>query len=258
MATAIPWTDYVSAWGSIVAIVVALISVGIAAVAWSQARDSAADSSRSASAAEQTAGSAKEISEASQKALQAATAQLEVATREHERQEAERARQAIVDRIVLTDVVPAEGEDPAIGVFRVAFTNSGTRDLTDAYLTILFVRGSASELLTDRWGGPDSSGSRDSTRERWPGPNGSPLDLDYVVKPVGAQRGVWKLQYVRIQRQGMFPIRVKLFHADLAGDGPWIDAWIHVDEDGKTRIQNITADDPNEAFEGRLDELRQD
>jgi hypothetical protein len=56
----------------------------------------------------------------------------------------------------------------------------------------------------------------------------------------------------------MFPIRVKLFHADLAGDGPWIDAWIHVDEDGKTRIQNITAEDPNEAFVGRLDELRQD
>jgi hypothetical protein len=257
MATAIPWTEYVSAWGSLAAIVIALVSVGIAAVAWSQARDSAADSSRSADAAERTALSAKEISEASKKALEAATAQLEVATREHERQEAERARQPIVDRIALTDVVPAEGEDPAIGVFRVAFTNSGTRDLTDAYLTILFVRGSASELMTGRWGDPDSSGSRDSTRERWPGPDGSPRDLDYVVKPVSAQRGFWRLQYVRIQRQGMFPIRVKLFHADLAGDGPWIDAWVHVEEDGKTRIQNIDTENP-EAFEGRLNALRQD
>ncbi len=258
MATAIPWTDYVSAWGSLAAIVIALLGVGFAAAAWSQARDSAADAFRSAEAAERTSDSAKESSEASTKALQAATAQLEVATREHEQLEAERARQPIVDRIALTDVVPAKGDDPAIGVFRVAFTNAGTRDLTDAHLTILFVRGSAAELLTGRWGDPDPSGSRDSTRERWPGPDGLPLDLDYVVKPVSAQRGIWKLQYVRIQRQGLFPIRVKLFHIDLAGDGPWADAWVHVAEDGKTRIQNVDDAKPDEVVEGRPDELRQD
>lgn len=258
MATAIPWTDYVSAWGSLAAIVIALIGVGFAVAAWGQARDSAADASRSAVAAERTADLAKEFGEASTKALEAATAQLEVATREHEQLEAERARQPIVDHIALTDVVPAEGEDPAIGVFRVAFTNSGTRDLTDAHLTILFVRGSAAELLTGRWGDPDPSGSRDSTRERWPGPDGLPLDLDYVVKSVSAQRGIWRLQYVRMQRQGSFPIRVKLFQVDLAGDGLWADAWVHVDKDGRTRIRNVDEAKPDKAVEGRLNELRQD
>lgn len=258
MVAAIPWTDYVSAWGAIAAILIAVVGVGFAAAAWRQARASAADALRSAGAARDTATSAKEISDASQKALEAATAQLEVATQEHERLEAERARRPAVDQIVITDVTPAEGEDPAIGVFRIAFLNSGTRDLTDAQLTLLFVRGSATELLSGRWGDPEPTASLDNTRERWPGSDGSPLDLDFVVKPVSVQRGVWKLQYIRIRRQGRFPIRAKLFHADLEGNGPWIDAWVHVDESGTTRVEVIEPGGSDEQFAGRLNQLRQD
>jgi hypothetical protein len=258
MATAIPWTDYVSAWGSLAAILVALVGVGIASAARKQARDSASDSSRSATAAERTADSAKEISDASHKTLEAATAQLALAATERDRLEAELQRKPIVDRILLTDVVASEGDDPAIGIFRVAFGNSGTRDLTDAYLTILFVHGSSAELLTGRWGGPDQTGSQDSTRERWPGAEGVPIDLDYVVRTVTAHRGITPIQYVRIRRQGTFPLRVKLFHVDLDGGGLWADAWVDVHEDGTTHVRPVESDSPDESFAGRLIELQRD
>jgi hypothetical protein len=258
MAAAIPWTDYVGAWGSIAAILVALIGLVVAVAAWLEASDSAAAAWRSSEAAVDTARSSEQINEASQKTLDAATAQLVLAKSEHERLEAERARKAVVERIVLTDVIPAVGDDPAIGLFRIGFTNSGTLDLKDAHLTILFVRGSASELLTGRWGGPESHESRDSTRERWPAGDGAPIDLDFVGKSVIAQRGIWNLQYVRVRRRGTFPIRVKLFHADLDGNGPWVDAWVHVDANGRTRIQNINAGKPDSVIGGRLDQLRDD
>lgn len=258
MLVVTPWPDYVSAFGAIVGILVAVIGVVIARAASKIARKSAADSKLSAEAARKTAKAADAISEASTKALQAATAHLEVATREHEQLEADRARRPVVDRIELSEVEPSEGEEPSRGVFRIAFRNTGNRDLNDAFLTILFVRGCAAELLADRWGAPRPTESKDSTSERWPGVHGPLRDLDYFVVRVTGECDIAKLLYVRIPRHGTFPLRAKLSNADLAGGGPWVDVRITVDEDGRTAITRIPSNDPTVAYEGRCIDFNSD
>jgi hypothetical protein len=120
------WTDYISAFGAAVGILVA-------ASAFVVALHSARDSRRSADAAETTAASAHE--------------QLVLARAEHEQLEADRRRRPIIERIHVGAIASGPGEeDPPAGVFSIGLTNTGDRDLQDAVLTILFDRAYAAQL----------------------------------------------------------------------------------------------------------------
>jgi len=130
LATKPFWTDYVSAFGAIVGILVA-------ASAFVVALCSTRDARRSADAAETTAASAHE--------------QLMLARAEHEQLEADRQRRPVIERIHIRAIAPAPGEeDPSAGVFSIGLTNTGDRDLQGAVLTILFERASAAQL-TNHW-----------------------------------------------------------------------------------------------------------
>lgn len=223
------WTDYISAFGAVVGI---LVAGGAFVIASRSARDAR----RSADASEQTAKDAKE--------------QLVLARREHEQLEAERMRRPAIESIRLSSIDPGPGEeDTPQGLFRIEFANTGDRDLQDAVLTILFDRASAAEL-TDRWGSHDPAQSKDDTRERWPGVEGSPQRFDFFARAVTVQVGVDFVQYVRFPRVGRFPIRVRLFHAALDRRGPWVDRWIDVDDDGKVTVDVVQHDSPR-SYEGR-------
>jgi hypothetical protein len=236
LATHPYWTDYVSAFGAAVGILVA-------GAAFVVAFRSARDARRSADSSERTA-------HASAATLQAANEQLALVRGEHERMEAERRRKPDVKGIQLSAIDPRPGEQAPPGVFRVGFANTGDRELQDALLTILFVPGSAAGL-TDRWGNPESGDSKDETRERWPGVEGPPREFDYFARRVSIQVGVASTQYVRIPHAGLFPIRVKLFHAGLTGGGPWTDRWIDVDDKGTAVIIDITDEGSRGPFNGR-------
>jgi hypothetical protein len=225
------WTDYVSAFGAIVGILVA-------ASAFFVASRSARDARRSADAAEQTARDAKD--------------QLALARSEHEQLEAERRRRPAIERIHIGAIEPGPGEeDPLAGMFSIGLTNTGDRDLKDAVLTILFERGSAAQL-TDHWGQPDLDQSHDTTRENWPGVKGTPESFHFFARTITVQVGVSFVQYARIPREGLFPIRVKLFHATLDRRGPWTDRWIDVvDRPGKTTVIDIGQDDQEGPYDGR-------
>jgi len=156
------WTDYVSAFGAAVGI---LVAAGAFVVALRSARDSR----RSADAAETTAASAYE--------------QLVLARAEHEQLEADRRRRPIIERIHVGAIASGLGEeDPPAGVFSIRLTNTGDRDLQAAVLTILFDRASAAQL-TNRWGQPDLDQSRDATQEGWPGVEGPPESFTSLRDP---------------------------------------------------------------------------
>jgi hypothetical protein len=215
-ATSPLWTEYVSAFGGVVGIFVAGVALLVA-------MGSAKSARRSAEASESAAETSKE-------AIRAANAQLAIAEREAERIEAEQARRPAVSGIKISEIESLPGELAPPGVFRISIKNEGERDLRDAWLTVLCVRGSAAELV-DRWGNPKSDQDRDVTRERWPGVQGSPEVFDYFARQIHIEVGVSHILYVRIPRSGTFPIRAKLFHQALEGGGPWIDNWVAVDDD---------------------------
>jgi hypothetical protein len=231
LATKPLWTDYVSAFGAAVGI---LVAAGAFVVALRSARDSR----RSADAAETTAASAHE--------------QLVLARAEHEQLEADRRRRPIIERIHVGAIASGPGEeDPPAGVFSIGLTNTGDRDLQDAVLTILFDRASAAQL-TNRWGQPDLDQSRDATQEGWPGVEGPPESFYFFARPITVQAGVSFVQYVRIPRAGRFPIRVKLFHATLDRRGAWTDRWIEVvDPTGKTTVIDIGQGRRDGPYDGR-------
>jgi hypothetical protein len=241
------WTDYVGAFGTVVGIVVA-------AAAFIVARKSAADSNRSAESAERTAKAAESISEASKATLEAAAGQLDVARREHGWLEAERARQPIVDRIELSEIHARPGEETPPGVFRVGFVNTGARALQGAILTVLVDPGCAA-VLADRWGNADVDQSKDETHERWPGIAGVPRAFDFFARRANVEAGVATLQYVCVPRAGRFPLRVKLFHAGLARRGPWVDAWIDVDEQGAVAVIRLSDAGFTGQQDGRCDDF---
>ncbi len=229
MATKPLWTDYVSAFGAAVGI---LVAAGAFVVALCSARDSR----RSADAAEKTASSAHE--------------QLMLAHSEHEQLEAERRRRPAIESIYIGAIAPGPGEeDPPAGVFSIGLTNTGDRDLQDAVLTILFERGSAAEL-TNHWGQADLDQSHDTTQEGWPGVEGPPESFYFFARRITVQVGVSFVQYVRVPRVGRFPIRVKLFHATLDRRGPWTDRWIDVDPAGKTTVIYIDEDHQEGPYDG--------
>jgi hypothetical protein len=232
------WTDYASAIGSIIGILVAAAALLVAA-------RSARDASSSAKSAERTA-------EASATTLEAATAQLELAKQEHERLEAERARRPSVNEISLSEIQARPGEQAPAGVFRIGFTNRGNTDLQAAVLTIMFDPGSAA-VLVDRWANLEHDQSRDETHERWPGPDGVLRAFDYFARHVSASQGVSRLQYVCFPRRGRFPIRIKLFSASLGDLGPWVDKWIEIDEEGRASVVDL-AGEP-ERYAGRLSQF---
>lgn len=224
------WTDYVSAFGAVIGILVA-------ASAFVVALGSARDSRRSADAAETTAASAHE--------------QLVLARTEHEHLEADRRRRPVIERIHVGAIAPGPGEeDPPAGVFSIGLTNTGDRELQDAVLTILFHPASAAQL-TDHWGTPGLDQSHDTTQENWPGVQGSPESFHFFARPIAVQVGVSFVQYVRIPRVGRFPIRVKLFHATLDRRGPWIDRWIDVAPTGKMTVIDIGQDKQEGPYDGR-------
>jgi hypothetical protein len=98
------WTDYVSAFGAAVGI---LVAAGAFVVALRSARDS----SRSADAAETTVASAHE--------------QLVLARAEHEQLEADRRRRPIIERIRVGAIASGPGEeDPPAGMFSIGLTNT--------------------------------------------------------------------------------------------------------------------------------------
>ncbi len=229
LATKPFWTDYVSAFGAIVGILVA-------ASAFVVALCSTRDARRSADAAETTAASAHE--------------QLMLARAEHEQLEADRQRRPVIERIHIRAIAPAPGEeDPSAGVFSIGLTNTGDRDLQGAVLTILFERASAAQL-TNHWGQPDLNQSHDTTQEGWPGVEGPPESFYFFARPITVQVGVSFVQYVRIPRVGRFPIRVKLFHATLDRRGSWTDRWIDVDLTGKTTVIDIGQGSQEGPYEG--------
>jgi hypothetical protein len=232
------WTDYVSAFGAVVGIVVA-------GAAFVVALRSAKDASRSAGSAERTA-------QASASTLEAASEELALARHEHERLEADRARRPVVERIELSDVHARHGEESPAGVFRVGFSNTGDQDLRDAFFTILLDPGCVA-VLVDRWGNVKPDQSKDETHERWPGVEGIPRAFDYFVRRISVPVGVASLQYVCIPRWGRFPIRVKLFHAALAGGGPWVDRWIDINDQGTATVVDLPDDGScsGTAYDGR-------
>jgi len=214
------WTEYVSAFGALVGI---LVAGGALVVAL-----------RSATSAKRSAEASEAAAETSKEAVEAANAELAIAERESERVEAEQARLPVVSGIEISEIEPLPGELAPPGVFRIVIRNEGERDLDRAWLSILCVRWSAAELV-DRWGNPRPEQDRDETRERWPGVQGSPEVFDYFARRVELEAGVSLVVYVRIPRSGTFPIRAKLFHQALKGGGPWIDRWVAIDDDS-TRV----------------------
>ncbi len=224
------WTEYVSAFGAVVGILVA-------ASAFVVALRSTRDSRRSADAAETAAASARE--------------QLMLARAEHEQLEADRRRRPVIEHIHIGAISSGPGEqDPPAGVFSIGLTNTGDRDLHDAVLTILFERASAAQL-TNHWGQPDLDQSHDATQESWPGVAGPPESFHFFARVITVQVGVSFVQYVRIPRVGRFAIRTKLFHASLDRRGPWTDRWIDVASTGKTEVIDIGEARTGRPYEGR-------
>jgi len=221
------WTDYVSAFGAVVGILIAAIALCIAV-------SSANDAARSAD-------SAKQIADASEKTRKAAEAQQKLAELERQRITANEARCPVVERIELSDVVPRIGIETAPAALRIGFTNTGDRPLTDAVLTIMLDPGSAPEL-TDRWGQPIGDTPLDETTERWPGANGLPRAFDYITRNVNVPVGVSSLTYIRVGRRGRFAVRAKLFHADLHEGGPWTDVAIEVAPTGRTTVDDMATE----------------
>jgi hypothetical protein len=248
------WTDYAAAIGAIVGVLVALVGILIAGVALYVALVSARDSARSADLAEETSAAAERIAKASESTMRAAARQQDLAELAHRRIEAERARRPVVDQLYLSEVSPRPGEEDVPAALRIGFTNSGDLPLRDAILTILLDPGSAPEL-TDRWGDSLREGRLDETTERWPGVDGLPRAFDYLVRTISVPVGVSSVQYVRVARRGRFAVRVKLFHADLDAGGPWTDAAIVVNVDGRTTVVDLTAEAPSLQAKGRLSEF---
>ena len=137
-----------------------------------------------------------------------------------------------------------------VGTFRIGFKNTGDKTLSNALLTILLDPGSFPELA-DRWGRPTGEIADDDTSERWPGVDGLPRTFAYIARFVDVQIGVSVVRYIRITRRGRFPLRVKLFHSELAAGGPWVDAAIDIDPDGTTTIDPLTAETSSKPLEGR-------
>jgi hypothetical protein len=238
------WTDYLAAWGAIVGVLVALVALVIAI--WS-----AKGAARSAESARDTRDAASKIAQASQATLEAANGQLELARLAHERIEADHARRPIVERIMVTQIHPRAGEEAPAGTFRIGFTNTGDRELSDGIFTILLDPGSSPEL-TDRWGNATTGMPSDETIERWPGVDGPPRTFDYLVRTVKVPVGVSVLHYVRLRRHGRWALRVKLFSAELNDGGPWIDVVIKVDQDGVAQINEHSNSSRKASLQGRL------
>ncbi len=241
------WTDYA-------AVAAGLAGIVIAAVALAMAKSSAADAARSAASSERTARAAEQMSDASVATLAAASSQLAFARIEHERLEAERSLRPKVEQIELSEVKPRVGEEAPPGIFRVSFRNSGDRPLTDAILTILVDPG-LDPVLANRYGQTHGDQPLDETQERWPGPAGDPRAFDYMAIRLDVAIGVSVVQYVCARRfGGRFPVRVKLFAASLDGGGPWMDAWVDVDERGRSTIVRLPSDQGGR-YRGVHDEL---
>ena len=235
------WTEYVSAFATITGVVVALVAVVIAV-------RSAKSASASAELAKDTAASAVASATAGAATQEAAEQQLALAREEHEQIEADRARKPTVDQIVPSQIENRPGEVAPERTVRVGFTNSGNRALEDGLLTILLDPGSDAEL-TDRWGVRVGEARDDETIERWPGPKGAPRAFDYFARQLRVPAGVSIVRYIRVGRRGRFSLRVKLFSAELAGSGLWVDALIVVDQSGVARIDAIA--DANGPVAGR-------
>jgi hypothetical protein len=244
------WTDYVTALGSVIGLVIALIGLLVAGGALYYAIQSAADAEFSARSARQTADAAGDIATASRATLNSAIEQLRIARDEHRRLEEERARRPRVASIMISEINARPGEQAPPGTFRIAFTNTGDRPLSEGLLTIMLDPGSRPEL-TDRWGGSSGKLRDDETIARWPGANGLPRDFDFLATSVDVQRGVEFVRYVRVRRHGRFALRVKLFNVDLEGDGPWIDVAVVISATGTTTIDDLSGDNPPGPTAGR-------
>jgi hypothetical protein len=79
---------------------------------------------------------------------------------------------------------------------------------------------------------------------------GLPRTFEYIARPLDAHVGWSVVEYVRLTRRGRFAVRVRLFHAELDGNGPWIDAAINVARDGTTTIERLS-DQTSAVVEGR-------
>ena len=235
------WTEYVSAFATVAGVLIAVAAVVIAV-------RSSNSASRSADSAAKTAVAADASAVASAATRKAAGQQLALAREEHIQIEADRARQPVVEGIVPSQIASRPGELAPERTVRIGFTNSGERALEDGLLTILLDPGSDAEL-TDRWGTRAGEAPNDETIERWPGIDGAPRAFDYFVRQLRVPAGVSQLQYVRVGRRGRFSMRVKLFSAELAGNGPWVDAVIDVDSAGVANIDDL--EDVQGLFAGR-------
>jgi hypothetical protein len=204
----------------------------------------------SARLARRTADAAGDIANASRATLDSAIEQLKIAGHEHRRLEEERARQPAVASIVVSEINARPGEQAPPGTFRIEFTNTGDKLLSEGLLTIMLDPGSLPEL-TDRWGGRSGKLRDDETIERWPGARGLPRDFDFLATSVDVQRGVSVVRYVRVRRHGRFALRVKLFSVDLDGDGPWIDVAVVISAPGTTTIDDLSGDNPPGPTAGR-------
>ena len=248
------WTDYVAAFGSIVAVVVAGVGVLIAIIALYYAIQSTHEAEESSRLARRTADAAGELVNAGRATLDSAIGQLRIARLEHERLEAERARRPAVEAIVVSQIEPEPGEDASAGTFRVGFTNTGDKALSEGIFTIMVERGALPEA-TNRWGDVSGDNRDDVTTERWPGIGGTPRAFDYLASNVNTPRGVSLVRYVRVRRYGRFAVRAKLFSADLEGDGPWVDVLLDVSEAGVTKVDDLSTDAPPSPTAGRSVEL---
>src|SRR6202035_4370520 len=215
VATSPLWTEYVSAFATITGVGVALVAVVIAI-------RSARSASASAELAKDTASSSAASASASAATREAAEQQLELAREEHEQIEADRARKPTVDQIIPSEIENRPGEVAPERTVRIGFTNGGNRALEDSLLTILLDPGSDAEL-TDRWGVQVGEARDDETIERWPGTKGAPRAFDYFAHQLRVPAGVSVVRYIRVGRRGRFSLRVKLFSAELAGNGLWVD-----------------------------------
>lgn len=239
------WTEYVSAFATLAGVVVAAVALVIAV-------RSAKSASRSARAAEETTEAAAASARASTATRDAADQQLALARDEHAQMEADRARRPIVDLIVPSQIANRQDELAPERTVRIGFTNSGDRALEDGLLTILLDPGSDAEL-TDRWGTGKGSARDDETIERWPGIDGVPRAFDYFAHQIRVPVGVSILRYVKVGRRGRFALRVKLFSAELAGNGTWTDAVIEVGSDDVASIDDLS--DERGSFVGRCAEF---
>lgn len=240
VATSPLWTEYVSAFATVVGVLVALVAILVA-------RRSAKSALESAEIAQDIAASAAESATSSTATREAAERQLALARQENQQIEAERARKPAVDRIIPSQIENRPGDAAPPRTVRIGFTNSGDRVLEDGLLTLLIDPGSEAEL-TDRWGVQVSEGRDDETIERWPGPEGVPRAFDYFARPIRVPAGVSVVRYIRVCRHGRFSLRVKLFSTELDGDGLWADAVIVVDKDGTARLDDLSG--ANGPFDG--------